>query len=42
MASGASHWRERMRQNVENTPGREPTVTWKSGLKDATVATPAG
>jgi hypothetical protein len=33
MASGASRWRERTRRNVENTLGREITVTWKDGLK---------
>lgn len=33
MASGASRWRERTRRNVENTLGREMTVTWKYGLK---------
>ena len=33
MASGASRWRERTRRNVENTLGREMTVTWKDGLK---------
>jgi len=33
MASGASRWRERTRRNVENTLGRELTVTWRDGLK---------
>lgn len=33
MASGASRWRERTRRNVENTLGREMTITWKDGLK---------
>jgi hypothetical protein len=33
MASGASRWSERTVNNVENTLGRDMTVTWKDGLK---------